>query len=108
MESGSTADSFSTGAGSAADNAYDSSFAAGSYATASGYTAAAGNWGPGTFSTGTGSTAGYRPPNNAPASLTYPEMPCYTFNEEASVFVFWGRNTELRLLSQAQMGPARR
>lgn len=38
-------------------------------------------------------------------SAQYPEMPCYTFNEDVGVFVFWGRNSDLRLLSDAQMFP---
>ncbi len=33
----------------------------------------------------------------------YPDMPCYTFDETANAFAFWGRNTVLHLLSATQM-----
>ncbi len=37
------------------------------------------------------------------AERLFPEMPCYTFDEAAGLFVYWGRNADLRLLSAAQM-----
>lgn len=40
---------------------------------------------------------------NNPALQLFPDMPCYTFNEATGVFVFWGRNAELKLLSAAQI-----
>ncbi len=33
----------------------------------------------------------------------FPDMPCFTFDEAAGRFAFWGRNAELRLVSAAQM-----
>ena len=37
------------------------------------------------------------------AEQRFHEMPCYTFDEAAYVFAFWGRNSELKLLSVEQM-----
>ena len=33
----------------------------------------------------------------------YPDMPCYTFDEAARAFAYWGRNAALRLLPAAHM-----
>jgi len=58
--------------------------------------------GGGSTSYGGGTSYGELPPR---PSDTFPEMPCYTFNEILGVFVFWGRNADLRLLSLAQISP---
>ncbi len=33
----------------------------------------------------------------------YPHIPCYTFDEAARAFAYWGPNAALRLLPAAQM-----
>ncbi len=40
---------------------------------------------------------------NDPALQLFPVMPCYTFNEATGMFVFWGSNAKLKLLSAAHM-----
>ncbi len=58
-----------------------------------------GGLGPGTSTLG---QVNHTTPNSR-NELLFQDMPCYTFNEAAGVFVFWGRNAELQLLSVAQM-----
>ena len=41
--------------------------------------------------------------SNYHALQLFPDMPCYTFNEATGMFVFWGRNAVLKLLSSAHM-----